>query len=72
MKTYITRILTMKKLPNSVNNNPRWQVWFTNGDVRITQSDADVGFEINQAEFRNRDVKITLSRHGRITGIEQA
>ena len=64
------RILTMKKLPNSVKGNPRWQVWFTDGDVRITQSDSNVGFEISDAKYRNKDVTVTYSRSGRITGIE--
>jgi len=72
VKTQVKRILTMKRLPDSVNGNPRWQVWFTDGDVRITQSDSNVAFKINQAEFRNREIKITFSRYGRITMIEQA
>lgn len=68
----VKRILTMKRLPNSMRGNPRWQVWFTDGDVRITQSDANVGFEINKPEHRNREVKVSLSKNGRITHIEVA
>lgn len=71
MKPQTKRILTMKKLPNSVNGNPRWQVWFTDGDVRITQSDAEVGYEISNSEYKNCNVRITLSRHGRITKVEK-
>lgn len=71
-KTQVKRILTMKRLPNSVNGNPRWQVWFTDGDVRITQSDSPVGYDISDAQYKNSDVKITLSRYGRITRIEKA
>lgn len=72
MKSQTKRILTMKRLPNSVNGNPRWQVWFSDGDVRITQSDSAVGFEINQPEYRNADIKVSFSRAGRITMIEKA
>lgn len=71
-KTHVKRILTMKRLPDSVKNNPRWQVWFTDGDVRITQSDAQVGYEINQPGLKNRDVRVTLTRAGRISRIEKA
>lgn len=72
VKPQIKRILTMRRLPNSVNGNPRWQVWFTDGDVRLTKSDANVGHQISNSTYKNKDVKVTLTRHGRIETIEVA
>lgn len=59
-------IASLERLYNSVNGNPRWHVYFTDGTDAITLSDAGIGYELNNPAFRDAPVVFTFTRDGRI------
>lgn len=66
----------MTRRNNSVNGNPVWDVTLqavTSHEwvhVTRTQSDASIGYSIDNAEFRDTDVMVSFSRAGRIVDIK--
>lgn len=67
--TEIKEIDWIERVGNSVNANPRYRVRFTDGCVLLTQSDATCNYGINNPEYQDGPVLLTLSRHGRIVNI---
>lgn len=65
----IREIAWIEPFGTSVNSNPRYKVGFTDGSVLFTQWDASCNYEINNPEYRDGPVLLTLSRHGRIVYI---
>jgi hypothetical protein len=63
----------VKRLNNSVNGNPRYQVTFTDGSSAITKSDSSCAYDIQNIMSRNnlwmRNVAITWTKAGRIETI---
>ena len=52
------RILSLKRLRNSVNGNPRWELTTTHG-VYKTLEDGSVNYEISQA-WEGREVTVQI------------
>jgi hypothetical protein len=64
------RIVRLTRLNNSVNGNPRWLVLLDDGTETETQSDAGIGGVIDNSEYRDVPLTVTLSRAGRITHVK--
>jgi hypothetical protein len=71
-RTVIRAIRTTEHLTPTANANPRFRVFFTNGDEVLTQSDASCAYGLDGAEYRDIPLLITLSRAGRITHVSKA
>lgn len=69
MANETSRVLTiasLERLKLSANGNPRFRVTFTNGEVAQTQTDASIGYSIENSEFRDVPVRVSFTRAGRI------
>ena len=66
-RTAIKIISSLERLYNSVNGNPRFHVWFTDGTGGITMSDASVNCGLTNPEYRGVPVVFTFTRAGRIS-----
>lgn len=69
-ETFVKTILTLERLRNSGNGNPRYRVTFTDGESAVTQTDASIGYGIGNPEFKDVPVRFTVSKAGRITHAE--
>lgn len=56
----------LTRLYLSMNGNPRFRVYFTDGSVHQTMTDAGLGYEIENPEFRNAPLTVTFTARGRI------
>ena len=75
----VERISFLTRLNNSVNGNPRFRVTFegngktgadwVGGHSAITTSDAGFCYGLENRENFDRDVEVTYTRAGRISGI---
>ena len=65
----VRRIDSLSRLHNSVNGNPRFRVYFTDGSVAQTQSDASFNYGLTNSENFNVDVDVTFTKSGRITNL---
>ena len=66
----IKTIASLERLKLSTNGNPRFRVTFTDGTVAQTQTDASVGYSIENPEFRDVPVRVSYTPAGRIWNIE--
>lgn len=56
-----------ERLTNSVNGNPRFRFYFTDGSVADLSSDASFGYEAENPEYRpGRTVDVCFTRAGRV------
>jgi hypothetical protein len=62
------RIVALRRLNNSVNGNPRYDVAFSNGEMHTTSSDAGFCYGITNPEMKG-DVDVWLTKAGRIESI---
>jgi hypothetical protein len=73
MANETSRVLTiasLERLKLSTNGNPRFRVTFTDGTVAQTQTDASIGYSIENSEFRDVPVRVSFTRAGRIFDVE--
>jgi hypothetical protein len=62
------RIVTLTRLANTANGNPRWLVLLDDGTEAETRPDADVAFGIENSEYQG--TRLVVSMAGRyITGV---
>jgi hypothetical protein len=54
------------RLNNTVNGNPRYRVYFTDGTEAVTQSDASVAYGIENSDMQGVPLLISFSRNGTI------
>jgi hypothetical protein len=69
MANETSRVLTiasLERLKLSTNGNPRFRVTFTDGTVAQTQTDASIGYSIENSEFRDVPVRVSFTAAGRI------
>lgn len=57
----------MERLNTSASGNPRFRVWFTDGTVADTQSDAALNYGIENREYQGVPLKVTFTRAGKIS-----
>jgi hypothetical protein len=63
-------IRRLERLRNSANGNPRFRVFFANGDVADTKPDADVAFGLgNRENMEPNEVIVTFER-GQIVNVQ--
>lgn len=65
-------ITSLERLRLSVNGNPRFRVTFDNGLTAQTQSDAGFAYAIENPEYRDVPLDVTLTRAGRISHIARS
>lgn len=61
-----------RRLANSRNGNPRYDVALSDGSVRLTQSDASCSYEISNYAGRPVALDVTLTPAGRISYVRPA
>lgn len=65
------KIIAIKRLRNSYNGNPRFQIVLAPGGAYNTVADAQVGYAIGNPGLREGDtVTVTLSGRGTIANME--
>lgn len=73
-KIFFSKIKTLNRLQNSVNGNPRYQVIMElpTGEewVAKTATDSQIGYRIDNREYRNVPVWVTFNGHGSIIDVE--
>lgn len=63
-------IVNLTRLLNSANGNPRWLVLLSDGTEAQTSPDADAGYGIENSEYQNVPLTVTMSS-GVITRIRR-
>lgn len=75
-KVLANRITELKRLKNSFNGNPRWEVTLEMiaGDpwVAKTSADSNIGCTIDNSEYRDRPVWVTFNGRGSIIDVSVA
>jgi hypothetical protein len=72
MQDIQTRVIkSVTRLPNTKNGNPRYRLYLTNGDTLLTKPDAQVANVIENSEYLNVAVQITLE-NGQLVRVEVA
>jgi len=66
---YVQTIDHAERLNNSVKGNPRWRLFYADGQTALTQSDASVGYEIGNPNITGVPVEIKATRAGRVRSI---
>lgn len=67
---HVKTIASLERMKLSANGNPRFRVTFTDGTVAQTQTDASVGYAIENPEYRDVPVKVSFTPAGRIWNVE--
>lgn len=70
--TAVKTIASLERLKLSTNGNPRFKVTFTDGSVAQTRTDGQIGYTLENSEYRDVPVKIFFTRAGRIWNVEVA
>ncbi len=66
----VLTIASLERMKLSVNGNPRFKVTFTDGTVAQTQTDASIGYAIENSEYRDVPVRVSFTPAGRIWNVE--
>lgn len=69
--TVVKTVQRLHRLNNSVNGNPRYRVFFTDGTDAVTSSDAGFAYGIDNPEMRG-PVSVEYTRSGRIAHMAPA
>ena len=69
MNTATRRIDSLKRLNSSVNGNPRFRVYFTDGSSAETQSDAGFCYGLENRENFGVDVAVRFTKAGKISDL---
>lgn len=62
-------IKSLSRLPNTENGNPRYRLYLADGDALLTKPDAAVAYSIDNSEYQNVPVELTLDG-GQVIGIK--
>ena len=68
--TYTQTIDRLERLNNSVNGNPRFRIYFTDGQTAVTQSDASIAYGLENRENIGVPVKVTATPAGMVWNVE--
>lgn len=68
--TVTDTIVKLERMNNSRDGNPRWRVTLAAAGVHTTVPDAQVNHGIENSEYQNVPLSVTLDRHGQIVRIE--
>lgn len=64
--TYTKTISRIERKRSSVNGNPRFELFFTDGTSASTAVDAGVAYGIENPEYRRGPVEFTVTSRGQI------
>jgi len=70
MSKFIDTITRIERMTSSGLGNPRWHLYFADHDSASTEIDGSVGYGINNPEYREGQVEVTLNNRGLITYLE--
>jgi len=62
-------ISTLERMPLSRTGNPRYRVTFTDGTSALTEADSQIGYKIENREYRNVPLDVTFGDKGAIAAI---
>jgi len=62
-------ISSLERLVNSVNGNPRYHVYFTDGTSAVTQSDISAAYILTNPAYQDVPLRVTYTHAGRIARI---
>lgn len=68
--SFTATIIALERLRLSVNGNPRFRVTFDNGTVAQTETDASIGYSIENPEYRDVPLRVFTTKAGRIWNLE--
>ena len=71
-RTEVLTIESLERLNNSSNGNPRYKVTFTNGREALTETDGQVGYGLENEEYRDVPLEVTFTRAGRVQYVKPA
>lgn len=66
------KIVSLTRMKNSVNGNPRFMVMLSDGTEAPTRPDAMLSYGIENAEYRDVPLTVKLDGRGNIWSIEVA
>lgn len=64
--TFVDRIVGLERMPSSKNGNSRWRVSFAEHASAPTEVDGSVAYGINNSEYRDVDLAVTLNSRGHV------
>lgn len=67
---YVQIIDRLERLNLSTNGNPRFRIFYRDGQTAITQSDAMVSYGLENRENLGVPVTVTATRAGRVYGVK--
>jgi hypothetical protein len=59
----------IKRLPNSLNGNPRYALTLDNGNHYNTRADGQVGFDLQNYQFEGCTVRLLINGRGTVFDI---
>lgn len=68
--TYTATIERLERLKLSVNGNPRFKIYFTDGRTATTQSDTSLSYSLENPENIGVPVTVTATPAGRVWNVE--
>lgn len=68
--TYGATISRVERVGTSTNGNPTFDVFFEDAPTARTQTDASVGYEIDNPEWLGARVMVTVTPSGRIRYVQ--
>ena len=60
-------IVGIRRLANSVNGNPRYDIAFSDGTVATTSSDASVSYDVTNKQRSGARLDVVLTRAGKVS-----
>ena len=65
----VVEISTIERMPLGSWGNPRYRVTFTDGTSALTEPDSQIGYKIENREYRNTLLNVTFGDKGTITAV---
>lgn len=69
MSDTIKTIASLKRLRNTLNGNPRYEVAFTDNTVLRTKADSNIAAVIEDPEYRDIPLKVEVNGRGTLSGL---
>lgn len=66
MGVSVKRITGTKRLRNTVNGNPRWEVMWDDGTSNESKPDSDLAFQLDSDNLKGKDLRVVIGKGGYI------
>lgn len=67
--TYTQTIERLERLKLSVNGNPRFRIYFTDGQTALTQTDSSIAYGLENRKNIGVPVTVTATPAGRVVNV---